>query len=300
MTHAPTSLAPLGPQSLRQPTPRRGWSAIWLTAAVLPALVACAEVVNEAKVPDSHGLIVNGTGRAVADPDVAVANIGVEVRDASAQLAVESNNKQMSLLVTNLKGLGIQDADLQTSNFSISYERPPVDWRNEAAARPTMERAEERAPDDKAATTPATPRAAQPEGWFVVNNTLRVKVRDLNRLGDVLSTATAAGANSIWGVELQLDNPDPLLAEARDKAIQDALAKAQRLAATSGVQLGEILSIQEHGGSSPGPQAAGMLCARDAKSSVPIEAGSLELNAGVTIRFELTKAGEPREPAPAP
>lgn len=281
--HSRTSLFTVAP--CNQPD-RRNWAGR-LLLCMLPTLVACTEVVNEAKTPDSYGLTVVGTGRAVAEPDIAIANVGVEVRDANPQRAVELNNKQMSLLVANLKAMGVQDADLQTNNFSISYERPPTDYR--ADARPRAAGATQ-APDSKTASEPNQPSPPeQPiaQGWFVVNNTLRIKVRDLNRLGEVLTAATAAGANSIWGVDLQLDKPEPLLFQARDEAIEDALNKAQRLAQRSGVRLGRIISIEEQGAGSPGPQPAGMLFARDAKSSVPIETGSLELNASVIVRFAL-------------
>src|SRR5690606_38713021 len=104
--------APLNPRFSVTPghRSRKPFIGLFLVGLV-PALMACAEVINHAEMPESHGLTVVGTGQAVADPDVAIANVGVEVRDANPQRAVELNNKQMSLLVTNLKALGIQDPD---------------------------------------------------------------------------------------------------------------------------------------------------------------------------------------------
>ncbi len=70
-------------------------------------------------------------------------------------------------------------------------------------------------------------------------------MRDLDTVGDVLDAAIAAGANSIYGVNFGLDDPDEVMAEARSKAAEDALARAEELAGLHGVALGEVVSISE-------------------------------------------------------
>jgi uncharacterized protein len=119
-----------------------------------------------------------------------------------------------------------------------------------------------------------------------VTNTLNVTVRELAKLGEVLSSSTAAGANSVWGVDFRIDKPEPLVAQARDKAVADALEKAKRLAEVSGTKLGRLVAIEESGRGGPMPVGA-MFSAREAKASVPIEAGSLEVSADVVVRFAL-------------
>jgi uncharacterized protein len=238
------------------------------------------EVVNHVAAPnEAQGLVTSGSGKVTAAPDTAVVNIGVETRGADPKASVEQNNQEMTKLVTSLKALGIADADLQTSNFNIRFERiehwPPV------AAAPA-------APVGKAVAVAEAPKPDKPavDGVFVVTNSLSVTVRDLTKLGDALSSATAAGANTIWGVDFRIHDPEPLLAQARDKAVADALAKAKRLAAAAGVKVGPLVSIEESGRGGPMPVGA-MFSAREAKSSVPIEAGSMEVSADVVVRFAI-------------
>lgn len=245
-----------------------------LCAGVVAGASSCTtEIVNHVAAPEAaQGLVSSGSGKVTAAPDTAVINIGVESRGADPKAAVEQNNQHMTSLVATLKGLGIADPDLQTSNFNIHFER------NEANLGMAMAAAAGKA------VPGAKPEAAATEGVFVVTNTLNVTVRELAKLGDILSASTAAGANTIWGVEFRIDDPEPLLAQARDKAVADAIEKAKRLAAAAGVKLGKLMSVEESGRGGPMPVGAGRYAMAKA---VPIEAGSMEVQADVTVRFSI-------------
>ena len=80
---------------------------------------------------------------------------------------------------------------------------------------------------------------------YHVSNNVTVTIRDLAKAGDVLQAAIDAGANNIYGVNFSVGNPDPVMAEARRKASEDARARAQELAALHGVEVGEVVSISE-------------------------------------------------------
>jgi uncharacterized protein YggE len=249
----------------------------------LGAAGCSTEVVNHVQAPsEALGLVATGSGKVTAAPDTAVVNIGVETRDASPKVAVERNTQEMTNLVAALKGLGVADADLQTSNFNIRFERVESHW-------PVPQPVPQAAPTKSAAGTAevaAAPAKPAVEGVFVVTNTLNVTVRDLPKLGEVLSSATAAGANSVWGVDFRIDNPEPLLVQARDKAVADATEKAKRLAQAAGIKLGKLVAIEESGRGGPMPVGA-LFSARAEKAAVPIEAGSLEVTADVVVRFAL-------------
>lgn len=268
----------------------RPWACVATLGVATVFTSACTpEVVNHIVAsPEQKGIVVTGNGKVVSAPNIAVINIGVETWGDEPKAAVDQNTKQTTALVDTLKKLGIAAADLQTSNFSIRFERreqPPV-WSAPqsapAAAGATA------LPQTKSVAVAAAeaPPPAQPkrDGSFVVNNTLNVTVRDLAKLGEALSSATEAGANTIWGVDFRIDNPEPLVAQARDKAVEDAIAKAKRLAEVSGVKLGPLVSVDESGHSAPAP-AGGVFFAKAA--SVPVEAGTLEISANVTVRFAL-------------
>jgi uncharacterized protein YggE len=262
--------------------------------------VGCAHDTVEVQIPaERRGLIVTGSGSVKSVPDLAVVRIGVESRDPDVKVAADKNGKQTSLVIANLKALGIAAADLQTSDFSVRYEEhpptPPVPVGIELAGEQGAERvtpkgaekgAEKSTEKGAEKSTVGQAPVPPPKGHFVVNNTLHVRVRDLDKLGDVLSTSVSLGANSIWGVEFELDDPKPLQATARDVAVADALAKAKRLAEAAGAQLGPLLRINE-GGTPATPASDGMYRMASVKLQAPTEAGSVEVTATVTLEFAL-------------
>ncbi len=223
---------------------------------------------------ERHGLVVSGSGVVLAAPDTALVRVGVEVRDPNVKAAVDANNKQMSLVVANLKGLGVAAADMQSADFNIRFEEqshPPHPH--------VIQRGAQEMPAAEEVSTPAS------SGTFVVSNTLQVRVRELDKLGDVLSTSVSVGANSIWGVSFEIGDPKPLQAQARDQAVADAMSKARRLAEVAGARLGPLLRLEEDGDSRPSRE--GMLRASVAKLGVPMEAGTMEVTASVTLEFAL-------------
>jgi uncharacterized protein len=256
-------------------------------ALALGATSACTtEVVNQvAASPEQRGIVVTGSGKILSAPDIAVINVGVETWGDEPKAAVEENTKQTAALISTLKSLGVADPDLQTSNFSIRFERrEPQPVFSAAQVAPAAASGKSAPTNQASVATPPEPQPRKRDGGFVVNNTLNVTVRDLSKLGDALSSATDAGANNIWGVDFRIDNSEPLMAQARDKAVADALAKAKRLAEVSGAKLGPLVSIDESGRAVSSP-ASGVFYAKAA--AVPVAAGTMEVTAEVTVRFAL-------------
>jgi uncharacterized protein YggE len=137
----------------------------------------------------------------------------------------------------------------------------------------------------------ASPQAAAappvPAGFYTASNNVEVTIRDLNRAGQVLSAATTAGANQMYGIRFELDDPKPLLADARQKAVADARARAEKLAQLAGVKLGPAVSITElEGGSGGGPVP---MFAMRAEAAAPVERGELTVNSSVQIVYELAE-----------
>ena len=115
-----------------------------------------------------------------------------------------------------LTKLGVAKKDIQTTGYNIYVEQP---------AGP------DGLPSDQVI--------------YHVGNSVSVTVRDLDTIGDVLDAAIAARANSIYGVNFSVDDPDQVMAEARSLAAEDALARAEELAGLHGVALGEVVSVSE-------------------------------------------------------
>ena len=116
-----------------------------------------------------------------------------------------------------------------------------------------------------------------------------VRQRKLGEFGKVIDTLVSAGANQVNGPNFQIDEPEAALDEARVEAIKKARARANLYARASGLKVVRILSISENGSYSPRPKVmyARSAMAEDVSSAPPVEAGEMEVQANVTVMFEL-------------
>ncbi len=123
----------------------------------------------------------------------------------------------------------------------------------------------------------------------MVSQQVGVKIRDTGKISDVIQVAGQNGATNISGPNFTIDDPSSLKAQARDKALADALSKAQALAAKLGVTLGGVVGYNESGASSPLPlmaysKAAGM---GGGPSAPIIEAGSTDVSVDVNVSYQI-------------
>lgn len=189
-----------------------------LGLAVLALAVACtpnaAQPGAAATAPD-RSITVVGQGEAFGQPNQAQVQVGVEVFSESVSQATSDNEAKLQAIMDALSALGVAPEDIQTSNYSLWAEQ----------------RYTEEGPQDIAG--------------YRVSNQVSVTIRDINQVDDVLAAVTEAGANSIYGVTFSVDDPADLEAQAREKAMTDARARAASLALLGGVELGDVLVISE-------------------------------------------------------
>lgn len=183
-----------------------------LLVAVL-GLAVCATAAEE---PFHRTLTVTGTAEVKVAPDICLTSFIVSTRNRSAAQAYKDNNEQMGKLNTAIKDLGIEGRDLKTTNFSIT---PEYHYEKSTSRRVF---------DD----------------YLVVNN-LSVSVRDLTKVSSVLDAAMAAGAVEVGGVTFTVENPKKYTADARIDALKAAKAKAEIIAAETGVKIRKPMSISE-------------------------------------------------------
>lgn len=132
---------------------------------------------------------------------------------------------------------------------------------------------------------------------YAVSQRMSVLVRSLPDSGDAISAAAAAGGNAIrlHGVKLRVGDEPGLLRKAREAAMTDARAKAEQYAAASGQSLGEVLSVRESGGGGGhkvGYQRTASDLAMAGYQSVPIRAGSADLDVSVSVVWALEPAAQ--------
>lgn len=207
-------------------------------------------------------ITVVGQGKVYAKPDQANIQMGVSTEDATAAKALEQNNVAMSSLMQTLKAAGVEDKDVQTSNFSIYHNYRSVEPSGSSAVKN---------------------RTTQ----YRVNNDVRVKVRNVANLGKLLDAVVKSGANNVNGVSFSFVNPEALTDEARKLAVADAQRKAKIYATAAGVSLGGLLYLDE---TVNNPYRAmnfrgGVM--GDSSSNVPITTGEQEVSVGLNVVYTI-------------
>jgi uncharacterized protein len=120
-------------------------------------------------------------------------------------------------------------------------------------------------------------------GYRVVNQ-VRLTVREMKRLGEMLDAAVTLGANQVNGITFDVSNAETLKDEARKQAMVNARRRAELYATAAGAQLGNVLTISEDVNAGPRP----MSMARSAiAGAVPIEGGTRTLTVTVHVTYSL-------------
>lgn len=235
-----------------------GKDAVAIALAILFILQGrAAALAQEKSAPDTRtsSIEVAGRGSVQAEPDLATIRIGVTTENAKAQEAVSANTAAAAKVIAELQSASIDKKDLKTSNFSV-YPQYRTEGENKHQVL-----------------------------IYRVSNTVTVTVRDITKVGDILSKAVAAGSNQINGPSFSVSDPEKYLNEARKKAVDNAMAKARAYAGAAGMKLGAVLEMSETG--MPAPAFARGLVRSAAAAPVPIEAGEERLEAQIFLVIEL-------------
>ena len=225
-------------------------------ALALVALPGCTKVVTAPAGSAANTLTATGSGTAQVVPDEAEMSFGVTRHAADAKTALANASTVAQSITAALTKGGVDKKDVQTQNVNVSPSYVDQNGR-------------------------------QVVSGFDASIAVRVKVRDLGKLGDLITSGNAAGADNINGPTLTISDPAPARAEAIDKAVADARKTAQAMAKAAGKNVGGVLSISTGDvASQPVPLFDSALAAGAAKS-VPIEPGQLDVTANVTVVFEL-------------
>ena len=222
------------------------------------ALSGCAAAAVQPKT-----LNVSGNGTVYLTPDIAYITVGVHTEDPDLASGVSKNNTQAQSLVDALKKAGIAAKDIQTSNFSV--------YNN-----------------NNGQTIDKTTGQVISSGYYSVDNTVTVTVRDLSHLGSILSTAVNSGANNINSISFDVADKTAAMEQARQKAMANASSLATELAKTANVQLGGIQNIP-YSDNSPQPYygMGGGGAASAPNASVPIQPGQTQISVTVSVTYAL-------------
>lgn len=206
----------------------------------------------------TDGISVSGLGEVRIEPDIAIINIGIEASGATVQEARDKGADAANKLIASLKSNGVEEKDILTTSVNLY---PQYFYSQNDPPRIT---------------------------GYIANNQLAVTVRDLEKAGKVIDDGVAAGGDAarLQGIQFGIDDPEPLLKEAREKAVADARSRAETYAAAAGVKLGAIVAISESSPSSI-PILRVPATGYDAAAETPIQPGETMVSASVAIRFAI-------------
>jgi hypothetical protein len=215
--------------------------------------------------PFEHQITVEGEGRATGKPDIATISLSVDSKGEQVAAAQEKNTETMNTIIKEVKALGIDEKDVQTTNYNVYEDKY---WDPETG-------------EDKS------------NGW-VVSQQITIKIRDTSKIADVLTVGGKNNATNIVGPNFTIDDTSNLKAEARKEAIAEATKKAKELAKTLGVRLEKIIGYTEWTTDSNPYSSLGMGglggMFDSTKNVMPdIQAGSNEVKLNVSLIYTIAE-----------
>lgn len=165
----------------------------------------------------TQGLVATGIATVSAEPEIAQITFGVDLRGDDPAAIVNEAAQKINRAIAAAREVGVAEKDLQTLGYNVWVE--PV----------------------------YSPQTEQPTGQVVYNvsHFVMATLRDLSKTGNLLAAVVEAGANSISVVNFTVEDPDALVKQARQKALENARAQAEQMAQVLGISLGKPILVSE-------------------------------------------------------
>jgi uncharacterized protein YggE len=234
-------------------------------SVLLSLAAAMAPAFAQQAAPALSSIRVTGDSQVTARPDRVQIDLGVTTRAAHSQEAASENARQVDAVLGALKKAAGPTAVLKT----ISYALNPNYQYHTSGGEPTIT-------------------------GYTASNVVQVQLDDLARIGSVIDSATQAGANHVQGIQFTLRDQDAVRATALREAALRARAEAEVLAGALGLKVVRVLCVEEM---SPlvmpvrymaAPRAG--LSSASADVATPVQAGTLDISAEVTLTVEVAPA----------
>jgi uncharacterized protein len=220
---------------------------------------------NQEVSQQDYTMTVSAEGESVAKPDVAIINVGVKtLAKMKVEDVISENTKKMNSIIKVLKDSGIKERDIKTVNYNLYPVYDYIESRGRVLK------------------------------GYELSQSLRVKIRDMETIGDTIDLATRNGANDVSSVSFTIDDPEELKNEAREEAIEKAKTKAKSMAKISGINLGRVVNVSENFGSAYPVAYNNNYSARAMggvemvkEESANIQVGESEISVTVSLTYEV-------------
>jgi hypothetical protein len=232
--------------------------------------------------PTPEGVTVIGEAVRGMPPESAEFLIEISATAPTVAQSLRDNHVKSTQVAQAITALGVQPVDLQTISLNVyNLYSPAIQTLPGYGGVPQI------GPGGFGMYAAAP--TGQPDvqfGSYHATKTLRVKVREAMRVGEIVDAAGRAGANVLGSFTFKATDEAAARRAALEAAGRDARAKAETLATAAGKQLGDPVAISEDIIATNGAYAA-------LRSAIPFAfgagapqmTGDLEYYARVSARF---------------
>lgn len=162
-------------------------------------------------------IMVSGEAEVVAVPDIGQFSFAVEGSSEAAAEARSIAAEKVNDILAFLKEAGVAESDIKTEAYNLNPK-----YRFEQGPCPIGT---------------WCPPGEQIADGFDVSQSVRVKVRDIDKAGELISGVSERGVQNISSLQFTVDDTESLKTEARLAAIANAQAKSGPLAKELGVSV---------------------------------------------------------------
>jgi hypothetical protein len=208
----------------------------------------------------ANTITVSGVGTAATRPNLATVEVGVEAVNTNLQASFATVNQTQVAIIAVLTEQGIAPTDVQLLGLTV-------------------------APEDR-----IEPRIG-PSGNFIyrVRSIMRVTIRDVSKVGPLLTGVVSAGANIVTNFAFGLQDIRTAEQAARAAAVADARARAEALAQALDVVVGDPIIANEIVTTTalPAPVDSNNRGATLGEGDSPINTGQFIVTVQVQVTFTL-------------
>jgi len=233
-----------------------------------------ANIYSKSIMPSSYrSFSVMGEGKVVAVPDVAQFSFSV-ITEGDENIAdiQQENAQKVNIAIALIKNSGVESKDIKTSSYDM---QPRYQYFSCEVSK-----------NSKAIPCPPPEIVG-----YTINQTISVKIRDIENAGEILSGVIQSGVNSVSELFFTIDDGTEIENKARQEAISNATKKAESVAKAGKFNLGKILSIYENQPYSYASFEKGMgmggAMSAEYDEAPSIEPGSQDIKINVNITYEI-------------
>jgi uncharacterized protein len=245
-------------------------------------LLTESDMIPTSLQPD--GLFIIGEASRSVAPDTAELALFIITYGVTAMHAMNESAARVQYIGQAIVSAGIKPADVETTLAGVHALYQPVS--------PQVGQFQVGGADYPYQARLNIHGEAQPAVGYRVITCMKISLKELGRLGEVIDSCASVGAQLINGVSFRKHNETAVRRAVIEAAAKDARAKGEALAAALGRQLGDLVAIAEEL-NFPAKDAIGgfggvlMLQTPGSTGGMVVLTGELIFSARLHVRFNL-------------